>query len=154
MAIVSIDELEQLRIKANIYRLLIEDKIDRDVTADEFELALTVKLGELLSQFPNEVKFWRFVFEPVDRKVALSKLADCIILMSMMQGNEKYTENINLLNNTLANLSLLEFNNLILNHTYPRAQVESRMQLLILLGFKLGFNWEGIYEATIEKLSY
>lgn len=147
---INVDQLEHLRISVNVYLLLVEDKLGREVKPDEIEVALGVELGKFLNHFPKEFKFWRFGnMKEVDKKAALDELADCINFMNMLQGNMKYCSSI-LYGSIDKELNIYNYYKLILSED---TSFSFRMSLIINLGFKFGFTWEEIYEATLNKIA-
>ena len=150
---INVNQLDHLRVSANVYLLLVEAKIVRNIYPSECETGLMVELAEFLSHFPKEFKFWRFCeFKELDKKAALEELSDCINFMNFIAGNYSY------LNDKIDPENYIDINNatihdirkLILDSEY---NLNARMSALIFLGFKFGFTWDEIYEATLNKIA-
>ena len=152
---INFEELKELYIDFDEYLRKVEKINGIIVTYEDQRIPLFVELGELLNEFPTKFKYWRQSAKD-NRDNGLEEFADCLnIIFGMMSFSDLKSIKMNL--DIMTEIFIKDNNDIyyniysIIDISYKRNPI-SQFYNLIAIGYKLGFTWEEIYNASKNKI--
>mgnify|MGYP003413175483 CR=1 FL=1 len=147
--------LEQLKELLEMQRVLDEsifkEKGITEYPLDNMKVALFVELGELMNEFPTKFKHWKSSAAD-NREKGLVEYVDCLhFALSLANQIDDFKMNTSYENTEL------KYTNSICEIVYfisRNVEIDCYYAMFIglfVLGKKLGFTWEEIYEAYKKK---
>lgn len=139
----------QKTLDSNIFK----EKGIKEYPLENMKIALFVELGELMNELPTKFKYWKAT--AVDnREKALVEYVDCLHFalsityhQNVIKTDEEFKDWLDY--DTRGELAD-EYTMAELLENIVGSKV-SKLSYLLTLGNKLGFTWEEIYNAYIEK---
>lgn len=153
---IDIAQLEELRFKTNSYFKNFEKHTKHKCTLYEKNIELIIVIGDLMTVYTSKLNFWDFDTNTKYRDLAIALWSQCLIFIHYIKGEETYEYceyNPNNIYENIAyeNIAIPELVCSILDVNFD--DIDARIFKLIILGFKLGFTWEEMYNATLNKLN-
>lgn len=161
--------LEMLEMQKALNESILKEHGSEKYTEDNLYHALLDEIGELNHELKAEWCWWKNTQKPVDRDKVLEEYVDCIhfgLCLLLKHNTELDTKLEYILNKVIVDNVIFDYDSAIKNAVLERYTCASIINALLddywlgykscfagllLLGNKLGFSFNTIYEAYIKK---